>query len=510
MRKHVIAFLILILAFRSAAAAELPQGSILLLEHCPGDTLPSDAAHKNESFILALLTPLLTGIISHGLKAAGASLSEAAQEAQVDSLSTGDHFYTTDNVEKATLKLKSRCVIFVTKGSRLTKRSLKDLSANYRAAKLGLDDNGRLVVAAWEATKGPDDLNTLLKNAGYGKDGNPGVIVVFDVDLSAARSEARLIPRYVVMDHSIREKADDTKARDMTFEVTFTAPGLASPFGKEIFKFDGLKINAPRQRTALDLAAGAANSATNLAMVGQWFGIPAMPEAAKNKVTAYNEALTQINTENTTKELARVAAKALGAKDIPDNCLGETETLNALTKANARLEVEKAKPEKDRDAKLVASLTQETTFYNSCQRLHAAQSKRDDNVLKATAEFTPFDITVNVKEFRDRPAAKFFGEVLSDADVQKGATSAILNAVDPGTREEAAKKTADEKMALQVSFETAIFQAETARVAYEGADDKEKAAKYVDMEYKKRAANRLADELKVPRPYPDAGVWFTG
>jgi len=244
-------------------------------------------------------------------------------------------------------------------------------------------------------------------------------------------------------------------------------------------------------------------------MVGQWFGIPALAEPTKNRASAYTEALSQINTETTAKELARVAAKALGAPDIPDDCPAEGDLLAPWTKANAKLEVEKAKPANQQNAKLIAALTQEVTFYGSCQRLRTAQKKRDDNKLKEEAEFTPFDITVNVKEFRERPAAKFFGEVLGDADVQKGATTAIMNAVDPGTREEIAKKKAEEKLALQVKLESAIFDAEKARVAYESAGEKEKAEKYLDMEYKKRAANRVADELQVSRPYPEAGAWVT-
>ena len=54
------------------------------------------------------------------------------------------------------------------------------------------------------------------------------------------------------------------------------------------------------------------------------------------------------------------------------------------------------------------------------------------------------------------------------------------------------------------------MEAEKAKLAYAAAEDKDKATKYLDMEYKKRAANRMADDLKIARPYPESGAWYTG
>lgn len=511
MRKSIgVSLTLLSLLASQVRAADLPHGTITLLPTCPGDDEAAQVQQsENEAgFVAALLTPLITGVVNHGLKAAGASLQEAAQEAQVDAIGTGDHFYTVDDNDQTLLRLKHHCVIVATKGTTQTNRKLEELARDYHAAKFTLGKDGSRTLTEWHNDAEPKALSAELKKAGYGDKAKPGVVVVFDVDLSSSRGDARLIPRFAFMDHSVREKANDSKARDVTFEVTFTAPSGAAPFGKEVFKFDSLKINTPRRR--------AATSLTSIA-TGQWFALPALPEPARNRITAANETKAQIATETTAAALALAAANKLLASGMPADCpAGGDSILKPWAAANAELVAEQTKPEKaklpatGRSAEVLARLTQVVTFYGACQRLRNAQNKRDENKLKKGEQFLAFDIGINVKEFRERPAAKFFGAVLGDADVQKGVTTAVVNAVDPATRAAAQKAEDSAKLAVEGAYEVAWLEAEKARLGYESAKEEERSLKFLDMMAKQRAANRLADQLKMPRPYPDAGVWFTG
>jgi len=158
----------------------------------------------------------------------------------------------------------------------------------------------------------------------------------------------------------------------------------------------------------------------------------------------------------------------------------------------------------------LARLTQETIFFGACQRLLAAQDKQKAKQFKETDHFVAYDTTVHVKEFRERPAAKFFGDLLADDTVRASVTTALVNAVDPATRAAAAEKEAAALLTQRIAYEAALLDAQKAILDFQMAKEEDRALKQLDMEYKKRAANRLADALKLPRPYPESGTWFTG
>ena len=165
---------------------------------------------------------------------------------------------------------------------------------------------------------------------------------------------------------------------------------------------------------------------------------------------------------------------------------------------------------------LIAKHTKLVAFCEACEKYHTAfatkQSKRFRRAKTggAAAEtLLAFDAYVNVKEFRDRPVAQFFGDLLSDDTTRSGLTTALVNELDPATRaaKSAEKETADHK--ARTEFETALVAAEGAIAAYANAKEEEKAVKLIDMESKKRAANRLAESIGLPMPYPSSGTWLT-
>jgi len=271
-----------------APEVELPEGRIILLPQCPGDVVPTSKEARIAPIIAAILTPLLTGAIDHGLKAVGDKLKAEAQEAQVDVVSTGDHLYALHHEKegKLALRLKSRCLIVATKGTKKTGRKLQDLLREYRVATYTLESaTNQLILAGWSkqganSVTAANALAEELRKAGYKDGANPGLIVVFDVDLSSPQTDARLITRYVVLDHSIREHIVDSKARDVTLEITQAGSSATGPFGTSVIKFDALTINAPRWRDASSQLPS-----------GQWFALPALPEATRSDFSALEEAM---------------------------------------------------------------------------------------------------------------------------------------------------------------------------------------------------------------------------
>ena len=110
-----------------ATAGEVVAGRLFLLENCPGDKGAAGTKQVEMlPFLAAILTPLLSGVVNQGLKAAGTKLSATASEANVDVLHVGDHFYlwpgTTDidNSEAVWNKeprLNHSCIIVASKGT---------------------------------------------------------------------------------------------------------------------------------------------------------------------------------------------------------------------------------------------------------------------------------------------------------------------------------------------------------------------------------------------------------
>ena len=491
----------------TAALAENRQGKVLLLSNCPGDTVATGEVVKLSPILAAILTPLIAGFANQGVKAVGANLQEAAQEAQVDVFGIGDHFYVVDakdTSKEPTISLNYSCVIVTTKGTKPTKRSLARLARDYQPAQFKAGEAKQL--EKWLPAN-PQPLLNQLMNVGYTDTDKPALLVVLDIEFATTKADARLVPRYVVMDHSIREKVDDSKSRDITFEIALSAPGGATPFGKTVIKFDALNIDSPRTRQSLDLASP---QKSGLALTGQWFPVPALSDLTKTRVSNTREAKVQQKVESQTWTLARAAAIGLGSTTLPAECPGMDAVLKPWSEAYAELAKEKAKPSQQQDAKRIAMLSEETTFFAACDRYHKSVATAARDALKDGEEFAPFDLAVSVKEFRERPAAKFFGSVFGDSTVQTGLTTALVNAIDPATREAAEQKAAAEKIAERVAYENALLLAEQAILAYESAKDDERTLKYLDMESKKRAANRLADQLNLARPYPGSGVWFTG
>lgn len=491
-----------------AGAADLPQGAIALLPICPGDDVNAVKTHDELGpLAAAVLTPLLSGAISHGLKAWGLHLQEIAKEQQVDALASGDYFYRAKSSLDA-ITPRNRCMIVATKATVGSKRTLDQVTSAYRSGVFTLVDERRSYRESSDKTSGPTALTAQLQKLGFANGLAPGMLAVFDIEFSPTRAEARLVPRFVVMDHSVREKVTDTKARDMTLEFSLNAPGADAPFGKFLIKFDGLVAGVARRRANDD--GTRADAVALLANRGPWFSAPAAPKAVEQQLAAGKAAKDAQAEENSNARFARAAARALKETIDGEDCPGPDETAELWAKANARVVEETAKPEAKKDVTRIVAVTQVANYYGACSRVSKAAEAIESNKLETTGVYLPYDVAISVKEFRERPAAKFFGELLADDKVIEGVTGAAMHAIDPATRE-ADKKAKEERIQTKrEAYEQALLDADKAQVEATSAKAEERAAKELDAQFKKRAANRLADELGLQLPYPELGLWAQG
>jgi hypothetical protein len=514
----------------SVLAYEPPSGTAQFATECPGDSVEAQPKVRDEGLFAAILTPLLAGTINSGLKAWGTKLKESAQEQQVDTLHLADYFYAAVGEEKDgkddiaaanDVELRNRCLIVATRGTAQTKITLDVLASTYSAARFNIDEHGIRRLTAW--TPNSQALTKALTRMGYTNERKPGFIAVFDVELASTSGAAQLVPRFVVLDHSIREKTgSDRYARDITTEISFQAASAEAPFAKALLKFEGLKIGVAKTR--ISLVSGtieASQLATNqLGTLGPWFVLPALDEDTKARITSAAEADRARTAAKEGISLAGTEAIAHGAQDIPTEgavpvCDAPEANRAAWLKAASELQI--ATIAKPKDEKKIASRTKAVAFFETCAKYFAAvevketkrfRRTRADNAQLAES-LLPFDAYVQVKEFRKRPVAEFFGNLLTDDTTRTGVTTALMNAVDPGTREAKQEAADTAKLKLRGEYEAALVAAETAVAAYATAKAEEQAVKFIDMEAKKRAANRIAETLHLSLPYPASGTWIT-
>lgn len=481
--------LLLSLLAQSAAAKDLVTGTLIF-----GPTCPSSSAQLSANeFGLAggLLTPLLTGVINQGLKTAGAKLTEASEEKSGDVIHRGGHLYRWSGKE---FELNFGCLIVASKGTKSSGRTLQDLVAGYQETPVNLTATES--AAKDDQADQPKTLVELLRDAGFSDSLLPGILGVFDVELSPQRDAARLVPRFVVMDHSIREKRADKKERTMTFEVALTIPG--KPFGQLLIKHEKLTIAKPFEQNP------------QRPLTSSWFSLPTLDAQTAESLKAFPGKKGQREVALETAKLAGAAAVQLGDPKIGPYlkekfpCPDRGDAWTGWSENHAALE--EAKPSGDK--KKIARFDNAARYYQNCRQAIDLKQQLDKTEEGFKRGAGAFDITVTVKEFRKRPFAEFFGAVLSSDSVRSGLTSAFVEEFDPQTTAEAEEKAEAEALALRQAYEESIIAAEIAIATHNAALAEAKAAAYVAMEAAKRKANRTAQAIDLPAPYPQSGLWF--
>ena len=459
----------------------------------------------------AIFSAVLPKIVEKGVSAIGKGLTDAAAEKQVDSLSAGNHLYIWAPVSSTALdfRLHTRCIV-------VTSRSIEDKdSVGLKAAlakfptKVRIFDSTTKKIALTIGEKG-DDLEALLRKDYPLNKETPSFIAVFDVELSAQKDEARLVPRFARLEHNLRGRSKRGSIRTMTLAIEIKTPDADKPFvtTKVIFK----SMKAQRAYAGKELKGATSD----------WFNLPEIPAIATGLKSGYQQAQTAVKINYLAAKLSAASVRALtGDNDVPpefggkgnlkEDCASQPSAFENewIVHQTAFSGLKLASNPKNLLTKEIATETAYITYYDSCKKAVLAQKKMDkasEQSLKYLAR--TYDIDISIIEYQNRPWVKFWGEVFSDAEVHKGVSSAIVNAVDPAKRKEAAEANAAGKLVLMKSYETARIEAEKAIIAYSSAAEVDKPTKLIDMESKKRAANRIADELKVDLPYPVSGLWF--
>ena len=251
-----------------AQASTLNRGGISFLEKCPGDRVvakQSGSIRTLSGVIPALLTPLITGAVDFALESTGERLSNAASDdptkTQADFLHTGSYFYIqkkgTDPREPENPKeitywdQKSWCLIVASKATKATNNTVTNLVEGYTGYTFEIDPKTRKrsYVSKPNYPQATINLVNKLEKLGFKGKLTPGVLAVFDFEVSDQRNTFRLVPRFVVMDHSIREKKVDKRSRDITFTFKFAIPENdgVKELNLPLVKVEGLKINKPFQ-----------------------------------------------------------------------------------------------------------------------------------------------------------------------------------------------------------------------------------------------------------------------
>jgi hypothetical protein len=278
----------LVVLAAASAPAEPVRGRLSFLDQCPGDVVSTAQPTALPAFLAPLLTPLLTGVVNQGVKAVGQKLTEEAEEASVDVVHQGDHFYRF-HVAQDDFGLAFRCFVVVSRGARSSTGSLEALAEGYRSASFD--------PATGQTTWVPNarKLEEHLAGAGYSDGRLPGIVGVFDLQLSAQGNAARLAPRFIAMDHSVREERVDGKARTVTFEFLWESPTAQRPFASALVKLDGLVIGAPFV---------ASTDAEQPIVSSEWFALPPIATPTAQRRTSDVEVRTEQATE---LEAARLA-----------------------------------------------------------------------------------------------------------------------------------------------------------------------------------------------------------
>ena len=470
------------------------EGGILLLDRCPDDHAAASQVTYDES-LAGLLTPVLSGMVSQGLARASKRLSEAAKEAVVDVVHVGDHFYQGQG---GRFGLRHRCFVVWTKGTKKSGRTFEELTTGY-----GWWTDGP---KRGDLPRFTEDNRPLLAKFGSGMGEAkvlPGIFAVFEVELSEQRSEARLVPRFIVMDHSVREKRIDKKERTVAFQFSLSVPGTEGPFGAPLVKADGLVQGKPVSRRS--------------SLTSSWFQLPPLPESVGSARAAHREARARASSERETARLAVAAAKALGDVEVLDDA-GATEDVQAwkcpsIAAAREGLALRHGDQQRAEDDAEVRKHENAKVFYSACWRYQEARlavEELEKNGAGRNQIARSFDLEVTVTEFRERPLVEFLGDVLADEGTRSGLTSAVVAAIDPATRAVARESAIVAAEKAQEAFEAAYIAAEMAIAAFNEKVDSDpgKAKAHIEMEAKKRAANRSAKALGRPVPYPDSGLWI--
>ena len=514
----------------SAGAEDLVRGGVHVLPQCPGDKVTRASGDPEfAGLLVGVIAPLITSGVNTLLKKAGQSLTEAAQEQTVDRLHQGSYFYNWQldpDTDDEKFLMNFGCVVVATRGTQNGRSSLKSLASGYKSIQTTLsgEGNSSSLKASEEALA--NELANLLGRTDPAIEDtrmpNPAVIGVFDVELSRQGTSFRLLPRFIAMDHSLRERRKSDTKRSFTFEAEFSAPGADTPFATVVAKIDGVSRNNSFDQAQLIKDYDSVGALSFSGQVTQWMPIVALDQSVRDQLARVSQADDQLKMLAETASKARALALASEFDSVAEVFDGFEESApldeGCPPAEAAKTAVDKIilpqistenKKGKDADKLVIDAWTQAQIFFDTCRSIELEKGDQAKIKFRIGDRARTFDLQILIKEFRDRPVARFFGELLSDDDTRQGIASAITSRINPAELQEAAEEETNQTQMLRVSLETALLAVRRQEIELSAlpAGSNELRIKELEVQAAKTSANRVANELGQGLPYPSEGLF---
>lgn len=563
-------FLITILAAISPASTRAETGQIKLLESCPGDD-PQELSPLGLELAAALIPRIVGGglnAVSAKISEAAKPEHTVATAHNGDYL----HKFAIEGegierfaAGKGKLGLAHSCILFAslpvgTSDSWPT----KELTCN--------NDTMRSAVFGYRDNDGDScELLSELGKMGFSSVRPPRTVLVAELRTSLDRTAFRLEPVYLFYGASPDEedKESNAKARKLAFSFELSRPDASDKSGRKVFATPVLEFidirpgvtTVKRNRQRLEQTTIISGTSPQ-ARPSMWFSMPSPMKGIEDVVNKDAASLAAIR-EN---EAAAVQAYSRGlfhksatsafawdpiltacpnisldvfagtsvppagksCDSAPDSVdlASLVGTLNG-TAWSIRRQAEvldgQIKAEKDQSRKdallrrraqcslAATSATLVSGYADACIKIRRESATRQ-KLEELIARSDPMDIRLTVLEDYPKPFAKFFADMLGDDDLKKELTSAISDSLDPAKAEEERQEEEESRKTAIAAYESAVIDARRLAIEYEAIDvaknpfDKRK--KELEMTSAMLSANRQADALGLPLPFPEIGTTF--
>lgn len=558
-----------LLIFFAASNIVNAQGNrVILKNECP----KADEASSIETpgTVALIASAVIPRIIGGGLNLLSAKITNAAKAEQVvATTSVGDYLYTYDNPvdeesrlfnQPGNILLKYGCVIYASKGVNSEKQWPQK---EYPSCKLYGRDVTKSPLKGYGNDADTCELLKFLEVYKYEPESPPRTLLVATVDVSKDKTAFRLVPIYLFYAASPNDndKKKNAKKRSLTFNFSLSRPDPNNSSGRTVFAVPNIIFSeiAPGvvKRNGKEEIFIFNNESSNL-ITSQWFVVPSVSDINEEKIKQDESLLQELKlnqiSADQTYEFALEQVEELGKYETSNNEFQsiENELIKLIQSHNKHcdsngdnkywyqklqknqalirkyeLYIDKLnddlKFKKDKETvtslrsqlgdykTVVKSIELLSNYASACQKIKFNSSEREE-LLRVMSHIEPMDITLNVIESSERPFLEFISSILEDQTLHKELTEAIALSIDPVKREELAREKASARRKAIETYEQAFIDAQMKELDLEAIDGAkkplEKRKANINLRFARVKANRLADELNMPLPFPGTGIQY--
>ena len=527
---------------------------------------PAEEPRVEKAFLPQLVSALLPGVVTQGLTSLAGRLARTGESEQVvGRAGTGEYLYNYEvpGADRASsllddegrLSFRPGCLVFASRPVRARRWP----SGNPSPC---ADGGSPSPLRGYGGGEGDTcALLEYLRKKGYADGSPPGTLLVADVEESADRTAFRLRPTYLFYAASPGEERLKArgKKRRLKFSFSFSVPDSGHESGSRTVAVPSIEFD--RVVPGVVRGTGEVSSVRqdqSAERASEWYPLPSVGGAVREFLDKDQEYRTALKSHGDAVEdtwgLVGRQRRRLGeidwevheeiCQDVPlptatetaeDPCqvagghdlatyrsdLWLVEQQVAALELLADEEVEEGEKEDEAKEKVeLRRLKGRCEFVRTSAMLGVALASacegrrmnraRRSRLQETLGRIVPVDISVVVSEEYGKPFRSFAAAVLSEKAVQQGVTNAVVRGVDPISRDERRRERAAAREKEIESYEQAVAEALRREVDYEAVDGAADSAKKrkaeVDVLLAKVRANRLAQGLGWPLPFPELGV----